>query len=380
MDTIEDMLSMLLRGAVETLDIPPDLQQLAVERYEEVGTWLAEEGGDQWRIYPQGSFRLGTVVRPTTRGGEFDIDLVCRYDVAKPSTTQAKLKQTVGDMLHRYLRWKKNQPEGDGPVTCESRRRCWTLTYPAFHLDVLPTIPDEEYPPNGILLTDKRLRKWQHSNPIGYANWFRTRSVELRSRLGVEAKARHVHVDDVPEFAVRTTLQRAVQVLKWHCMIYFANDPDDRPPSILITTLAAHAYNGEADLYAAVAGVVERMPNFITRRDGAWWVANPAHEDENFTDKWNEQPQRRVKFYAWVREIGTVLHDSAQMQDKGIDAVANRLSESFSADPITRSAHRYADNMLRQREAGRLRMTSTGLLTTAAVSGPKVRDHTFYGA
>jgi hypothetical protein len=379
MDTIEEMLSMLLAGAVETLDISPELQQLAVERYEEVGSWLADEGGDRWRVYPQGSFRLGTVVRPATRGGEFDIDLVCWYGITKQSTTQEALKQTVGDMLHRYLRW-KNQPEGDGPDTCESRRRCWTLTYPQFHLDVLPTIPDQEYPPTGILLTDKRLRQWQHSNPIGYANWFRTRSVELQRGLIAAAEERHIHVDDVPEFTVRTTLQRVVQVLKWHCMIYFTSDPDNRPPSILITTLAGHAYDGEPDLYAATLGVLERMPDFIENRNGAWWVANPAHEEENFTDKWNEYPQRRTKFYAWLREISTVLHDSAQTHGNGLDAVAARLSESFSADPIERSAQRYADNLRRQREAGRLRMTSTGLLTTAAVSRPKVPDHIFHGA
>ena len=82
MDTIEQMLSMLLGGAVETLDISPYLQQSATERYEEVGTWLAETGGVDWRIYPQGSFRLGTVVRPTTSTGEYDIDLVCRYTVS----------------------------------------------------------------------------------------------------------------------------------------------------------------------------------------------------------------------------------------------------------------------------------------------------------
>jgi hypothetical protein len=44
------------------------------------------------------------------------------------------------------------------------------LDYPGagFHLDVPPTIPDAELAPTGILLTDKRLRAWQRSNPIGY--------------------------------------------------------------------------------------------------------------------------------------------------------------------------------------------------------------------
>jgi len=65
-----------------------------------------------------------------------------------------------------------------GLKTCEPRRRCWTLNDPdnGFHLDVLPSIPDLEYPPTGILLTDKELFHWQHSDPIGYARWFRKRS------------------------------------------------------------------------------------------------------------------------------------------------------------------------------------------------------------
>jgi hypothetical protein len=371
LDTVEGMLSMLLDSAVETLDISPELQQLAVERYEKAGSWLADHGGDRWRVYPQGSFRLGTVLRPAIRNGEFDIDLVCWYGIAKQHTTQEKLKQTVGGMLHRYLEWKKNQPEDDGPDTCESRRRCWTLTYPSFHLDVLPTIPDEEYPPTGILFTDKRLRQWQHSNPIGYANWFRTRSVELQRGLVAAAKERLIHVDDVPEFTVRTTLQRVVQVLKWDAMIYFASDADNMPPSILITTLAGHVYDGEPDLHAATVGVLERIPRFIENRNGTWWVANPAHEKENFTNKWNEYPQRRTTFYAWLREVSIVLQDAAQLHGNGLDAVATRLSESFDTDPIKHSAQRYSDYLHRHREAGRLRMTSAGLLTTAAGRGPK---------
>ena len=59
-----------------------------------------------------------------------------------------------------------------------------------FHLDVLPAIPDVEYPSTGILLTDVELREWQHSNPIGYATWFRNRSEELQSLLAEAAAKR----------------------------------------------------------------------------------------------------------------------------------------------------------------------------------------------
>lgn len=379
MDTIEQMLSMLLNGAVETLDISPHLQDLAVGRYQEVGTWIADNGGPRWSIYPQGSFRLGTVVRPTASSGEYDIDLVCQHGIAKESTTQPQLKETVGEVLHGYLEWKEATCAPDGPNACQPRRRCWTLSYPdyGFHLDVLPAIPDDKQPPTGILLTDVHLRLWEHSDPIRYAAWFRTRSEELQVKLSKVAAMRNVNVADVPEWHVRSTLQRLVQVLKWHCMLRFADDCDNRPPSILITTLAARAYRGEQDLFTATQNAVSRMPEFIENRHGVWWVPNPAHEEENFADKWNDYPERRIKFFGWFHEITTVLDDLAQMSGKGLDAIAARMSETFAADPIRRSVVRYGRQLRKQRETGALRMGSTGLITVP--SGIKVPDHTFHG-
>jgi hypothetical protein len=240
---------------------------------------------------------------------------------------------------------------------------------------VLPTIADVEHPPTGILLTDKRLREWQHSNPIGYANWFKIRSEQVRQL--VEAK-RHVNVADIPEFEVRNALQRVVQILKWHCMLRFADDPDNRPPSILITTLAARAYNGDQDLFTATRNVLDGMDSFIENRGGIWWVANPAHEEENFADKWNEYPQRRAAFLAWHQDLTTVLTDLVQLEGKGLPVIASRMSESFSRDAVTRSAARYGERLRRQQVSGLLRMGSTGLLTTS-VTGPRVQRHTFYG-
>ncbi|WP_199714783.1 nucleotidyltransferase domain-containing protein [Micromonospora radicis] len=377
MDTMEEMLSMLLDGAVETLDISPHLYQLAVDKYEEVGTWLAEHGTPDWRIYPQGSFRLGTVVRPNTPAGEYDIDLVCWLPIAKESTTQAELKERVGRMLHAFVRFKHHQGHGDGPASCVSTRRCWTLSYPddGFHLDVLPTIPDADLPPTGILLTDKQLRLWQHSNPIGYATWFQQQS-QLDRRL-VEAK-RHANVADVPDWQVRSTLQRAVQILKWHAMLYFADDTDHRPPSVLITTLAARAYLGESDLFSATRAVMDRMNAYVENRHGQFWVPNPAHEDENFADKWNEYPERRKAFLRWHNDLALLLDELVHLQHKGLPALAARMSESFTADAVQRSFQRLAERRTIQVKTGKLHMATGGLLTTTA-SGPRVPRHTFHG-
>ncbi|MCU1701596.1 MAG: nucleotidyltransferase [Mycobacterium sp.] len=380
MDTMEEVLSMLLEGAVDTLDVSPELQQFAIERYKEVGTWLAEHGDYGTQIYPQGSFRLGTVVRPNTGSGEYDIDLVCQLLIAKENITQAQLKKEVGSLLQAYVQWKVRHGHSDGPKTCEARRRCWMLTYPdhGFHLDVLPAIPDVEYPSTGILLTDKQLYRWQHSNPIGYAKWFRTRSEELQKKLITAAEERRINVDEVPEWEFRTALQRVVQVLKWHAMLFFADDEDIRPPSILITTLAARAYTGETDLFTATRRVLMGMDRHIENRHGIWWVPNPAHREENFADKWNEYPARRKAFIEWHRSISAALDDTVQLRGMGLQAVASRLEQSFGRDSIQKSVERYGERMRRHRTDGSLRMSRTGSLTTSVIGIP-IRDHTFYG-
>lgn len=91
----------ILREIAEELDIPPTKYKEAVDRYTAVGKWL-EAGAYPGvhgipHVYPQGSFRLGTVVRPIRHGleCEYDIDLVCQLN-AIAGTTSAAIKHMVG--------------------------------------------------------------------------------------------------------------------------------------------------------------------------------------------------------------------------------------------------------------------------------------------
>ncbi len=110
-------------------------------------------------------------------------------------------------------------------------------------------------------------------------------------------------IEDVPEWSVRTPLQRSVQILKRHRDTYFASDSDAKPISIIITTLAGHAYRNEEDIFDALDSIVKRMPSFIENRNGVWWVENPVDEDENFADKWIEYPERREAFVNWLKKV-----------------------------------------------------------------------------
>ena len=117
--------SNFLEKVAEAIDIPPSKYQDAVDRYRSVGWWL--EGGGypgctgEPGIYPQGSFRLETVVRPI-RGGveaDYDIDLVCELLIPKDWTNARSVKTMVGDLLRKHHRYRK--------LLDEEGKRCSTL-------------------------------------------------------------------------------------------------------------------------------------------------------------------------------------------------------------------------------------------------------------
>ncbi len=298
-------LQSLFTATADALDIPDHVYEDAILKYEDVGEHLGAEGSPLIRyspeIYVQGSFRLGTVVRPINGSDEYDIDQVCRLTLKRQSVTQSDLKKKVGDRL--------KEREDLNRMLKESRR-CWTLEYPqypempGFHLDVLPAIQNEDRPPTGILLSDKELKLWQNSNPIAYAEWFKERmAVAFQKKATVLAESLAISIEEVPTWQVKTPLQRCVQILKRHRDIYFAKASDDKPVSIIITTLAAHAYQNEEDIFDALVSIVSGMSNFIENRNGTWWVENPVDTDENFADKWNEYPERHTAFKKWLDKV-----------------------------------------------------------------------------
>jgi len=379
-ETATDLISQLLRETVAELDIPTELHAAATREYQRVGNWLAAhaDGDAGWIVYPQGSFLLNTVVLPAGQD-EYDIDVVCRRQIAKEMTTQAALKLGVGDALANYIQAHRDLP--DGPVGRKERNRCWMLRYDArrrFHLDVLPAIPNDDAQPHGVLITDRELRAWQRSNPLTFAAWFKHQAeTEFLRKRAYLAEAAHTPPQEIPDWEVKTTLHRVVQVIKLHRNEYFRHDLGLRPASVLITTLAGHAYRGEQDLYDALVQTVALMPSYITTTDAGPSVPNPVEPRENFADRWHSRPQLADAFYGWLEQLGEDLRDVGERQD-GLDSVTARLQESFGAVPVAKAAGRLGDAYRRTRDAGALTFaTSTGILSTGP--GVRVRDHGFYG-
>ncbi|MBB3208926.1 hypothetical protein FHS27_004760 [Rhodopirellula rubra] len=321
----------ILQDIAKELDIPPSKYKQAVERYTSVGKWLESgvypDSTGTPVIYPQGSFRLGTVVRPIHNGVEsdYDIDLSCELLIPKQQTSPEQIRHYVGDRLKEHGTYER--------LLDDEGRRCWTLLYAeqdgaGFHLDVLPCVPDpmtfagvdQSMSLKSVALTDRSKSgasyEWGFTNPAGYADWFAecqrqifNRTASLRkSQIFREHGEVFASVDEVPDQLVRTPLQRMVQILKRHRDIRFAGqtNSDERPISVIITTLAAIAYQQEPDVYSALANFLDRVTRYqetgmIRCEDDKWVIANPVNPNENFADRWNEPDSGRPDaFFQWV--------------------------------------------------------------------------------
>ena len=334
--------SQFLDKVAENIDIHPSKYEDAVNCYQAVGRWL--EDGDysgcsgKPNIYPQGSFALGTVVRPIRGGVEagYDIDLVSELPIDKHLTAPRIVKTMVGNRLQENDTYQR--------LLDEEGKRCWTLEYAekddvGFHLDVLPCVPNPSgFGDTSIELTNKKNDKynWSASNPKGYALWFKNRNqaafnlarIEQKRALQKRASVIYSRVDDVPDQLVRTPLQRSIQIMKRYRDVKFnsASNNDFAPISIIITTLAAHFYQNESDTYSALRNIVTTLHSYaqfiendsmdksevlhrpIKRTPDGWYIGNPADPKENFADRWHEDNHARARaFFKWVANLNEDL-------------------------------------------------------------------------
>lgn len=247
----EVALGNLLSQIADELNITPTMQDKAIRSYEAVGKWIGDGVDYDVKIMPQGSMNLGTVIRPIDDSDDYDMDLVCLLKNGS-YLSLSEIKNLVGDRLKENAVYKeKLEPEG---------KRCWTMQYDEFHMDILPCVPKNQYfvEPHltAIKLTDKRTDgtyQERYSNPYAYHNWFEN---QMKDILLIEKRAfatqNKTEISKVPTYRMRTPLQKTIQLLKRHRDICFQSDDKNKPISIIITTLAALAYNGENNVYEAL--------------------------------------------------------------------------------------------------------------------------------
>ena len=348
----------IIDNMVKLLELPDSAYDKARKRYEDLGDWFDREesavSGNNPHIFPQGSFRLGTAIRPLDEKEEYDLDLACklRDGITKNSHTQETLKNLVGIELEAYRKARGIKSE------LEAKHRCWRLEYQddlSFHMDIVPCIPADEKRRKAIFesirttgldefvageasqttvsITDNRHNgykqvcdDWNISNPEGYAKWFEYQMNPKQTRILLEK----AQVDDVPLFKKKTPLQRVIQILKRHRDNWSKDNPDSKPISIIITTLAARAYNGETDIITTLGNVLETMGSLV--RPTKPRVPNPVDPDEDFADRWYRTDSLHLKlednFFIWLLQAQRDFEHITSTTDT--EFLIEHMKEKFS--------------------------------------------------
>ena len=375
-----EILGDILSRIADELNITDTMYKKAVSSYESVGEWIGEGLDYDPCIMPQGSMNLGTVVRPLSDKEDYDIDLVCLLKNGKKLTAE-QVKKKVGDRLkENKLFAGKLDPEG---------KRCWTLQYNDFHMDILPCVPHAQSYINpgqtAIDLTDKNKRlnnyRFKPSDPAAYHDWFYAKAQPLYTLMNSRMAAKATEIKPVPNNAscLKTPLQKAIQLLKRHRDVCFQKNPDNAPISIIITTLAAEACPHESNVYVALAKILERIPKLVESHNGFYKVKNPVMPDENFAEKWNVDPNKYKAFVDWCAKANMELIKVTEK--RGLDELAAHYKKVLMSQPVERAFRNYGDDALKARMNGALRVVGpTFGLSTTAKMGKTVSSHTFYGA
>jgi hypothetical protein len=100
----------------------------------------------------------------------------------------------------------------------------------------------------------------------------------------------------------------------------FEKDPDGKPISIIITTLAAGAYQGEDNVESAMQTILSRMEGLVYKQSPR--VPNPVNPTEDFADKWPTteglQLELEKNFWLWLNQAKAdfdALGSSGDVQD-----------------------------------------------------------------
>ena len=319
-----DTLNKLFLRMAEELDISDTLFKKAENSYTALGNYIGNHCAYPISIYTQGSFRLGTVVRPLSDEDDYDLDLVCEISVGQ-QVSASTIKSMIGKILRESARYSS---------MLEEKKRCWRIEYAdeaQFHIDITPARP-ALFQPLGIDVTNKDTQgvyTFRPSNPKGYEAWF----VQRKSIATIKRVFDSASIEPVKTHADKTSLQRAIQILKRHRDIMFESNSDNAPISIIITTLAAHAYSGESGVFDALKKILETMSNFIQRDGSIYTIPNPSNTGENFADKWNEKPEKAKAFFAWLAKAQHDILTLAPMITEDFTA----LEESFGHGIVGRS-------------------------------------------
>jgi hypothetical protein len=367
----------LLFKICETLQLSPTQHGKAEDRYKAIAKVIDGPSSPfvhlSSNMYPQGSMRLGTTVKPLE--GPHDLDFVCEFTVSH------KLVNPMALLDEMYQLFNDHGVYG-GMV--EKKNRCVRIVYKdVFWLDILPACRDDINGGTCVQVPDREQGKWTPSNPIGYAKWFEESSHrtivcfdDSTRYLVIKASSSVQPIPDLQATEEKTILQLIVQLLKRWRDIHYA-DSSFPPISIVLTTLAADIYTG---VQSIALGLLEVLEGIVSRLDAAHAlgrrleVPNPVHPEEDFSERWDHNPKAYLEFNDGIRKLAKAWRDICMLHGN-----PNRPLETLFGEAVNTTLIKEAKVLQGMRETNQLGIKSSGVIVPASSAVTSMLSNTNHG-
>ncbi len=362
----------LLLGICERLQLSPSLYEQANERYLTIAKTIEKDMIFKYislNIYPQGSFRLKTTVKPLGND-EYDLDFVA--ELPKESVMTPK---ELYDHIYRIL---KN--DGTHNEMVEQKSRCIRVNYANdFHLDIMPGKLVNEST-HEIIVPDKELKHWyHHSNPIGFADWFEH---QAKNRIILEMSAmqeREFNVQKISDQEIANKLEplrRAVQLVKRYRDIYCEKNHTEPVRSIVICTLMGQVSSFSGGTLKIIENFCKYVNKLIANSPkDPFEVKNPV-VDEVLTEKWNKNNNYYQDFVSMMQSLTFDINELRSLEH---NSDTNTLVKKMFGESVTNIVIKdFAKKLTESRNKGELSVNSNGVINTDKFGLP-VKNNTFYG-
>lgn len=250
-------------------------------------------------IFPQGSARLGTTIKP--ENDDFDLDLVIHIDLPYQNFSFQD--------IYKHL-WRVLSTDGTYSSMVTPKKRCIRIDYKSdnYHMDILPALSFDQSNKNRLAVPDRKEHKWTVSNPEDFAEWFKNKATFFALREDFSKSL------DISEFTKSNDnpLKSAIKILKMYRNQYYVGDKEKlKIPSIIITTLATHSYNNGTSISTILKDFIAYCKK--GKQDGSiYHFCNPIEKNEIYSERWEDNSSIYNAFDEFLDNLENQLNQLSQ--------------------------------------------------------------------
>ena len=296
---------------IEFLRDEVNLSQNGLDRLETsvgaVDDYLKDSLAGYQKMEWQGSYALGTLIKPVDDNNEYDADI----QIMMNQNPNWEPQDFVNEVF-KTLQGNKNYTD-----KLRLKTRCVTIDYAGdFHLDVVPCVTSVE----GHYVCNRIDNKLEETDGPGYRDWFNEKN---RITGG--------------------NLKRVVRLLKYlrdHKNSFTAK-------SILLTTLAGNTIRASDEGKKSVSTIADtlvtvltRMNDYLQQHPNIPEIKNPVLATENFNRHWDQRKyanfRNRVQAYAQAAK-------SEPSSEKAIKLWQDLFGDTFGEPTSSGRSGRFVD-------------------------------------